>query len=125
MDTALHSSKVAVEAIGCTYRQLDYWDRIGLLRPTQPAHGSGSRRAYSPDELVAGRAITLLSAMGAAGPPLARAAQAVHGLIAMGLVDERVYIDREGAVSLEPPAEGIVWSLVLTAPEPPETEPEG
>ncbi|MFP7696119.1 MerR family transcriptional regulator [Trueperella sp. LYQ143] len=35
-------------ALGITYRQLDYWDRIGLVEPTiRSAHGSGSQRLYS------------------------------------------------------------------------------
>lgn len=35
-------------AIGITYRQLDYWDRIGLVEPTiRCASGSGSQRLYS------------------------------------------------------------------------------
>ncbi|WFN91145.1 MerR family transcriptional regulator [Arcanobacterium wilhelmae] len=35
-------------AIGITYRQLDYWDRIGLVEPSiRSASGSGSQRLYS------------------------------------------------------------------------------
>ncbi len=35
-------------AVGITYRQLDYWDRIGLVEPSiRSAHGSGSQRLYS------------------------------------------------------------------------------
>jgi DNA-binding transcriptional MerR regulator len=34
--------------IGITYRQLDYWARTGLLRPSlAEARGSGSKRVYS------------------------------------------------------------------------------
>ena len=33
---------------GITYRQLDYWDRTGLISPSiRNAHGSGSQRLYS------------------------------------------------------------------------------
>ncbi|MDY5128841.1 MerR family transcriptional regulator [Actinotignum urinale] len=39
---------VASKAAGITYRQLDYWDRTGLVSPTiQNAKGSGSQRLYS------------------------------------------------------------------------------
>lgn len=39
--------------VGITYRQLDYWARTGLAAPTlQPAHGSGSQRLYSFEDLV-------------------------------------------------------------------------
>ncbi len=38
----------ACRAAGITYRQLDYWARTGLVRPTvRPAAGSGSHRLYS------------------------------------------------------------------------------
>lgn len=39
--------------VGITYRQLDYWARTGLLRPSiSPAKGSGSQRVYSYSDLV-------------------------------------------------------------------------
>lgn len=35
-------------ALGITYRQLDYWDRIGLVSPSiRSAKGSGSQRLYA------------------------------------------------------------------------------
>ena len=38
---------------GITYRQLDYWARTGLLRPSlQDPRGSGTQRLYSFDDLV-------------------------------------------------------------------------
>jgi DNA-binding transcriptional MerR regulator len=39
--------------VGITYRQLDYWARTGLLRPSiSPARGSGSQRLYSYQDLL-------------------------------------------------------------------------
>src|SRR5271170_8008883 len=39
--------------VGITYRQLDYWARTGLLRPTlTDAKGSGSQRRYSYQDVV-------------------------------------------------------------------------
>jgi DNA-binding transcriptional MerR regulator len=39
--------------IGITYRQLDYWARTGLLRPSvAEARGSGSKRLYSYRDLL-------------------------------------------------------------------------
>src|SRR6476469_4498971 len=39
--------------VGITYRQLDYWARTDLVRPSiSDAKGSGSRRAYSYTDLV-------------------------------------------------------------------------
>ena len=39
--------------VGITYRQLDYWARTGLLRPSlDDAKGSGSKRRYSYRDVV-------------------------------------------------------------------------
>ena len=39
--------------VGITYRQLDYWARTGLLKPSlQEAHGSGSQRLYTFIDIV-------------------------------------------------------------------------
>jgi DNA-binding transcriptional MerR regulator len=39
--------------IGISYRQLDYWARTGLVRPSvQDAQGSGSQRLYSFQDLA-------------------------------------------------------------------------
>jgi len=47
------SGKAAAEIAGISYRQLDYWARTDLVRPSiADANGSGSRRRYSYDDLV-------------------------------------------------------------------------
>src|SRR3972149_166731 len=39
--------------VGITYRQLDYWARTGLVRPSvKDAQGSGSQRLYSFQDLA-------------------------------------------------------------------------
>ncbi len=39
--------------VGITYRQLDYWARTGLLRPSlAEARGSGTQRRYSFEDVV-------------------------------------------------------------------------
>lgn len=38
---------------GLTYRQLDYWVRLGLIDPVVPAEGSGTRRRFSPEQVSA------------------------------------------------------------------------
>jgi DNA-binding transcriptional MerR regulator len=41
------------QIVGITYRQLDYWARTDLVRPSlADAHGSGTKRAYSYRDLV-------------------------------------------------------------------------
>jgi DNA-binding transcriptional MerR regulator len=43
----------AAEVVGITYRQLDYWARTDLVRPSlADAKGSGSRRRYSYRDLL-------------------------------------------------------------------------
>lgn len=47
------SGRKTAEVVGITYRQLDYWARTDLVRPSlAEAHGSGSRRLYSYRDLL-------------------------------------------------------------------------
>jgi DNA-binding transcriptional MerR regulator len=47
------SGKRAADIVGISYRQLDYWARTDLIRPSvADAHGSGSRRRYSYRNLL-------------------------------------------------------------------------
>ena len=47
------SGRRAAEVVGISYRQLDYWARTDLIRPTlADAAGSGSRRRYSYRDLL-------------------------------------------------------------------------
>ncbi len=59
-----YSGKKTAEIVGITYRQLDYWARTNLVRPSvTDAAGSGSRRKYSYRDLVELKVIkTLLDA---------------------------------------------------------------
>ncbi len=61
---ASFSGKRTAEIVGITYRQLDYWARTDLLRPSvTDAQGSGSRRRYSYKDLLELKVIkTLLDA---------------------------------------------------------------
>lgn len=48
-----YSGRRAAEIVGITYRQLDYWARTDLIRPSlTDAAGSGSRRRYSYRDLL-------------------------------------------------------------------------
>ena len=48
-----YSGKRTAEIVGISYRQLDYWARTDLLRPSlSDATGSGSRRRYSYRDLL-------------------------------------------------------------------------
>ena len=47
------SGKRTAEIVGITYRQLDYWARTDLIRPSlADAKGSGSRRQYAYQDLL-------------------------------------------------------------------------
>jgi len=58
------SGRQTAEVVGISYRQLDYWARTDLIRPSlTDASGSGSRRRYSYQDLLELRVIkTLLDA---------------------------------------------------------------
>ena len=56
-----YSGREAADIVGITYRQLDYWARTDLIRPSlADAKGSGSRRRYSYRDLVELRMIKTL-----------------------------------------------------------------
>jgi len=50
-------AKRTAEIVDITYRQLDYWARTDLVKPTSPAAGSGSRRTYSYKNLLELKAV--------------------------------------------------------------------
>ncbi len=53
------------KVVGITYRQLDYWDRTGLLGPSmQEASGSGTQRLYSFADIVTLRVVKRLKDAG-------------------------------------------------------------
>jgi DNA-binding transcriptional MerR regulator len=54
------TAKRTAEIVGITYRQLDYWARTDLVKPTSPAAGSGSRRTYSYTNLLELKAVKQL-----------------------------------------------------------------
>ena len=68
MDSTLsdtgYSGTQTAKIVGITYRQLDYWARTDLIKPSlEEAKGSGSRRRYSYRDLLELRVIkTLLDA---------------------------------------------------------------
>jgi DNA-binding transcriptional MerR regulator len=61
VDEAGYSGTQTAKVVGITYRQLDYWARTGLLKPSiAEATGSGSRRRYSYRDLLELRIIKTL-----------------------------------------------------------------
>ena len=64
--------------VGITYRQLDYWTRTGLVRPSvAEANGSGTQRRYSFRDLVE---LKVIKQMLDAGIELRSARKAIESL---------------------------------------------
>lgn len=60
---ATFSTTQACRLAGITYRQIDYYDRSGLIDPTQPARGSGSQRRWTSREVDALRVLGRLMSL--------------------------------------------------------------
>jgi DNA-binding transcriptional MerR regulator len=74
------SADVARGVVGISYRQLDHWDKTGLLKPgIKQARGKGSRRVYSFEDLVELRVIANLLTLGISLPTVRKAARYVRG----------------------------------------------
>lgn len=68
------SADVAKRLTGVTYRQLVYWDKTGLVRPSiKQARGKGSRRVYSFEDLVELRVVARMLASGVTLPAVRKA----------------------------------------------------
>ena len=80
--------------VGITYRQLDYWARTELVTPSiRDAHGSGSQRLYSFQDLVTLRVIKRLLD---AGVSLQRVRSAVEYLQDLGEAASGVTLFSDG-----------------------------
>ena len=68
------SADVTRRVVGISYRQLDYWDKTALIRPSvQRARGKGSRRLYSFEDLVELRVVAKLLGAGIHLPAVRKA----------------------------------------------------
>ncbi len=86
------------KVVGITYRQLDYWARTGLLRPSlADAHGSGTQRRYSYADVVELKVIKQLLD---AGVNLGQARRAIACLRESGgeLATANLVLGAEGTV---------------------------
>ncbi|HYA45561.1 MAG TPA: MerR family transcriptional regulator [Acidimicrobiales bacterium] len=90
------------KVVGITYRQLDYWARTNLLRPSiSDARGSGTQRVYSYSDLLQLKVIKQLLD---AGVSLRSARKAIECLRASGdvasaslvIADERSVLAHSG-----------------------------
>lgn len=60
VDDGLVSASQAAALAGISYRQLDYWLRVGLLDSAVPGNGSGSRRRFDSRDVADARLAALL-----------------------------------------------------------------
>ena len=93
--------------IGISYRQLDYWARTGLVRPSiQDAQGSGTQRLYSFQDLVV---LKVIKSLLDTGVSLQRVRKAVEYLQDMGRPASGVTLMSDGARIYEADSpEGVV-----------------
>lgn len=86
----------AAAAAGITYRQLDYWDRTGLVQPSvRPAGGSGSQRLYAFRDILV---LKLVKRLLDTGVSLQQIRIAVDQLRAAGINDlGRITLMSDGA----------------------------
>lgn len=96
--TAAYSTREVCDAAGVSYRQLDYWCRLGLVRPSlADATGSGSRRRWSTHDAAIVRVLGRV-----AGPvPVNRLGELVGFLDDLPLQQwaaTQIVIDQDGGV---------------------------
>jgi DNA-binding transcriptional MerR regulator len=73
----------AASAVGISYRQLDYWDRTGLVQPSvRGASGSGTQRLYSFRDILV---LKLVKSLLDTGVSLQQIRTAVDELRASGI----------------------------------------
>lgn len=65
MREATFSTRAAGQIAGATYRQVDYWCRIGALSPLNNGAGSGTVRSFTIDEVCVVAVLAELSRLGA------------------------------------------------------------
>lgn len=63
--SGLVSTRRASELSGASLRQIGYWQSVGLVQPSVPAAGSGSRCGWSAQDVLRLRVIVQLLAHGA------------------------------------------------------------
>lgn len=107
------SSVQVCRAAGITYRQLDYWTRVGVLRPPMAANGSGTSRAYSELELNIAAVVRQLSALGAGTVVAGEVAETLRMMWELDDMRGIVYIDPSGSIHPEPCA--ACWCIDLDA----------
>jgi DNA-binding transcriptional MerR regulator len=101
MDQAGFRGPQVCRIVGITYRQLDYWDRTGLSRPSlAKARGSGSQRVYAYADLVELKVIKQLLDAGVNLHQARRAIECLRESFGEDLNTANLVIAGEGSVLL-------------------------
>lgn len=89
-----YSTHDAAQMVGCTYRQLDYWCRAGLI-PGQAdvKPGSGGRRAWTESDIQRARLVFLGSRL--MHGPLARIVEMLENELALQQIELREALELE------------------------------
>ena len=92
--------------VGITYRQLDYWTRTGLVDPSiQPAHGSGTQRLYSFNDLLQLKVVKNLTDAGASLQKVRQAIDYVRDNLADDWSEVTLATDGDGVYACTSDAE--------------------
>jgi DNA-binding transcriptional MerR regulator len=98
----------ACKIVGITYRQLDYWTRTGLLRPTiREAAGSGTQRLYSFNDLLQLKVVKSLTDAGASLQKVRQAIDYVRRNLADDWAKVTIATDGDGVYACTSDAEVI------------------
>ncbi len=101
-----YTSKQAHEIAGVSYRQLDYWARTELVRPSvTAAEGSGSRRAYSYGDLLKLRIIKDLLDRGVGLPQIRDVFKNHRDILGEDLAGGRLVISGDEVLFMTAPDE--------------------
>ena len=89
-----YSTNDVVRMVGCTYRQLDYWCRVGLIPGQSAARpGSGGRREWMVDDIARARLVFLASRLSSG--PLARIVDLLESELAFQQIELRAVLTPE------------------------------
>lgn len=114
----------AAKLAGITYRQLDYWARTDMIRPSiADAWGSGSRRLYSERDVLL---LKIARIARDSGISLDRVRQCMDGLEGHNLREgdwivmagERLIVSGEPSPTLEDLGDGPIWIIRIRLEDP-------
>lgn len=108
--TQTFSTNDVVRLTDLTYRQVDYWTRLGVLVPCVQANGSGTQRRYDDREL---RVAAVLSTLADLGAPIKRVLFGLaERLRALDVWTGLLFVHPDGTYTFD--AEGTGWIVDLS-----------